>query len=30
MGVQFTEIAEADLLALKQYIAGQLESSLLW
>ncbi len=30
MGVQFTEIAESDLLAFKQYIAGQLESSLLW
>jgi uncharacterized protein (TIGR02266 family) len=30
MGVQFTNIADADLLALKQYIAGQLESSLLW
>lgn len=30
MGVQFTEISAEDLLALKQYIAGQLESSLLW
>lgn len=30
MGVQFTEISDEDLLVLKQYIAGKLESSLLW
>ncbi len=30
MGIQFTEISDEDLLILKQYIAGQLESSLLW
>ncbi len=30
MGVQFTEISQDALLILKQYIAGQLESSLLW
>jgi hypothetical protein len=30
MGIQFTEISDAALLMLKEYIAGKLESSLLW
>ena len=30
MGVQFQDIEEADLLALKEFIAGKLETELLW